>query len=463
MSALHFAGVAGVFMSALAYLAREKGIAASGSDSAFYPPAGDFARALGMELFDGYEAAAANAKADLFVVGNAISRGNPLAERILNEDLPCVSGPQWLYENVLRGRKVLAVAGTHGKTTTSSLLAHILDAAGMKPGFVLGGIAGGFDSPARIGEGEWFVAEADEYDSAFFDKRPKFMHYRPRIAAINNLEFDHADIYANEGEIVRQFHYLLRTVPAKGAVVANIRSPGVRAVLQKGAHSPVIKLFGDGNRDDNGNDKSNGWHWRFDGKEMTVFCGGKKQCAFLPPLAGAANRDNILTAVVAANAAGADSSRAGEYLRGYKPPLRRLQTIATAAGITVTDDFAHHPSAFCATLAALKEKHPGRRVIAVFEARSNSMKAGVFQNELADSLRAADLVFACAEGLQWSMEKALAPLGERAVVARKLSDLPARVLEHSREGDCILLMSNGNFGGIAQKITAALRAKEKEK
>ena len=308
-------------MCALAKLAKLAGHQVSGSDKAFYPPGGDMARQLGITLYESYEDAADNCKADVYVIGNAISRDNPLAERILNNGGDYISAPQWLYENVLCKRKVLAVAGTHGKTTTASLLIKLLTAAKMSPGFVIGGASSGGDILAQPGEGEWFVVEADEYDSAFFDKRPKFLHYRPRVAIINNMEFDHADIYDNIGDIIRQFHYLLRSVPANGAVVVNADSDAACKAMQMGIYSPPV-WFNAGGKKNNHN-----WHWHFDGKQMTVFDGGRLRCSLQPPLAGSANRDNITAALAAASFAGVDISCASELLKDYRRRMRRLTLI----------------------------------------------------------------------------------------------------------------------------------------
>lgn len=455
---VHFAGVAGVFMSALAALAKEAGHCVSGSDSAFYPPGGDSARQLGITLYESYEAAARDCRADLYVIGNALSRGNPLAERILNDGEEYVSGPQWLYENVLRRRKVLAVAGTHGKTTTASLLIKILDAAKMSPGFVVGGAScgdAGGGALARSGKGEWFVVEADEYDSAFFDKRPKFLHYRPRAAIINNVEFDHADIYDGIDDIVRQFHYLLRAVPKNGAVIANADSPALGDALRMGVYSPVV-FFNTGKKGDKGGNDNHYWHWHYDGGEMIVFGEGEEQCRLHPPLAGAANRDNITAALAAAHFAGVDIRHAREYLQDYRPPLRRLQKVYDEGGITMLDDFAHHPSAYKATIAAAGERYAGRRIVAVVEAASNSMKAGVFGDALAHALSAADMVFISDEKLQWDLRGALSPLADKVCVCDNNDALCAQVAKAARRGDCIVLMSNGSFGGAATKIAAAL-------
>ena len=456
---VHFAGVAGVFMCALASLARQAGHCVSGSDNAFYPPGGECARKLGIPLYENYHDAARHCRADLYVIGNAISRGNPLAERILNDGEEYVSAPQWLYENVLRRRKVLAVAGTHGKTTTASLLIKILDAANLSTGFVIGGaIAGGDGELARAGDdGDWFVVEADEYDSAFFDKRPKFLHYRPRAAIINNVEFEHADIYDTIGAIIRQFHYLLRSVPQNGAIIANADSPALAEVLKMGMYSPMVFFNTGGGNDNNDNNGNNdNWHWRYKNGEMIVFGEGEEQCRLHPPLDGAANRDNIVAALAAARFAGVDIRNAQTLLCDYRPPLRRLQQVYDEGGITILDDFAHHPAAYKATLAALRERHPGRRIIAVVEAASNSMKAGVFVDALADSLAAADAVFAGDENLQWDLRAALSPLADKVFICENIDALCDNVAKQTQRGDCILLMSNGGFGGATKKIIAAL-------
>ena len=451
---IHFIGVSGAFMAGLAKIAQESGREISGSDASFDPPMGDAARALGCQLFSGYQADVAARPADLYVVGNAVSRGNPLMESVLRAGRPFVSGPQFLYENVLRGRKVLAAAGSHGKTTTTALLAHILERAGMAPGFLAGGILPTFGASARIGEGEYFVIEADEYDTAFFDKRPKFMHYHPRGAALNTLEFDHADIYANIGEIVRQFHYLLRTIPPDGRIIARAGNANILRAMEMGVYTPADFFGGEDSADAK-------WRWRMRGGEMEILNSGRPQCAFLPPLPGAMNRDNILAAVALADWAGAPAEKAGEFLRDFSAPLRRMQFLGETGGIRVYDDFAHHPTAYAETIRALREANPERRVIAVFEPRSNTMKAGVFREELGESLSGADVVIGCGAGAEWSLEEALRSLGGRGTAVANPEEALARIVEIARRGDCILLMSNGAFDGLPDKVLKSLKEKTK--
>ena len=438
MMHLHFIGIAGALTAGAARLAMEKGFKISGSDRAFYPPFGDAARALGAPLFSGYDATAESRPADCYVIGNAVSRGNPLVESVLSSRRPYISAAQWLGENILADKKVLAVAGTHGKTTTTILLAHILERAGFAPGFLAGGIAPNFGASARLGDSDAFVIEADEYDTAFFDKRPKFLHYRPHIALLNNLEFDHADIYRNVGEIARQFHFLLRAVPNNGRIVARAGARHLRTALNFGAYSPVSFFGGRGE-----------WRWRRAGEgRMRVLYRGETMCEFAPPLIGAANRDNILAAAAAAHYAGADARRLGEYLQDFRPPLRRLQKLADANGIVVYDDFAHHPTAYQKTLEALAEEHPQKRIVAVFEPRSNTMKAGALNHKLPRAFAAAHRVVA-AGGQKW-LAKSLPPRKSRV-----LPDAAAAaefLRKEMRANDCIVLMSNGDFGDLPRAV-----------
>ena len=439
---LHFLGIAGTMVCGVARLAAELGHEVSGSDSAFEPPMGGAARALNIPLFEGYDADAESRPADCYVFGNAISRGCPLAESVLSRGLPYTSAAQWLADNALAGREVFAVAGTHGKTTTASLLAWMLERAGFSPGFLLGGVPQNFGVSARLGTGKFFVVEADEYDSAFFDKRPKFMHYRPRAAVLNNLEFDHADIYNGVEEIVRQFHYLLRTVPADGAVFARAGDANIGAALAEGVYSPVFR-FGEGGE----------WEWRFGGGEMAVLRGGRECCRFAPPLPGGANRANITAAAAAADYAGADVSKLGEYLEGFLPPLRRMQKLAESGGVLVYDDFAHHPTAYRASLAAAAELHPQKRIVAVFEPRSNTMKSGAFKKELSAAFAGASRVVGVG-GYEW-LPAALSPLGEKASVCADAAAAEMLLRAEMRPGDCIVCMSNGAFGGLPQKTAKA--------
>ena len=436
-------GICGALMAGAARLAQELGYTVSGSDAAFYPPMDQQVRALGVPLFAGDEAAAAAKRVDCYVVGNAVSRGNPLMEKILRERLPYISAAQWVGETVLRGRTVLAVAGTHGKTTTASLLAWILTRAGLSPGFLLGGISPNFGVSALLGQSPFFVIEADEYDTAFFDKRPKFMHYSPTAALLSNLEFDHADIYDSIGDIMRQFHYLLRLLPPDGVVVVPAGDDKIAATLQMGVYCPT-QTFGDGGL----------WQWRRYDDNMAIVYDGKEMCRFVPPLAGAANRDNILAAAAMASFAGVKAELIGDYLLDFQPPLRRLQTIANIDGMVLVDDFAHHPTAYRVSLQALAERYPARRLLAIFEPRSNTMKAGVLASDLAPSLAAADRIIAV--GTQPWLTEALSPLGGKAQVCENTEAALTALRQEVHDNDCVLFMSNGDFDGLPQKLAAAL-------
>ncbi|MGI9298161.1 MAG: UDP-N-acetylmuramate:L-alanyl-gamma-D-glutamyl-meso-diaminopimelate ligase [Gammaproteobacteria bacterium] len=439
MMRLHFIGIAGALTAGVAKLAKEKGYEIAGSDRAFYPPFGEIARSLRVPLFTGYDATAKDRPADCYIIGNAVSRGNPLVESVLSSRRPYISAAQWLGENILADKKVLAVAGTHGKTTTTILLAWILHRAGLSPGFLAGGVAPNFGASVCGGKSDLFVMEADEYDSAFFDKRPKFLHYRPHIALLNNLEFDHADIYRNVGEIARQFHFLLRTVPANGRVVARAGARHLRAALDMGLYSP-LSFFGGGVAE---------WRRRDGGGgRMHILYRGKEMCNFTPPLIGAANRDNILAAVAAAHYAGANARNAGEYLRDFRPPNRRLQKIADADGILVYDDFAHHPTAYRKTLEALAGEYPRKRIVAVFEPRSNTMKAGVMKRKLPRAFAAAHRIVAVGEQ-KW-LADSLPP--EKTRVLPDAAAAAEFLRKETRADDCIVLMSNGDFGGLPQTV-----------
>ena len=452
MARLHFVGIAGAFMAGAARLAKAQGHKVDGSDSAFYPPFGAEARALGGRLRKGYNTTCAQCPADLYIIGNAVSRGNPLVEDILRRRRPYTSAPQWLAENVLAKHPVLAVAGTHGKTTTAALLAHILARAGMRPGFLAGGVLPNFGVSARLpgAAGAPFVVEADEYDTAFFDKRPKLMHYRPQVALINNIEYDHADIYPNVSAIVRQFGLWLRLLPANGALIARAQSANVRrAIAAAPAGAPAPQFFGGG--------AAAHWRWRFGGGTMRLWRGDKAVCAFAPPLAGAANRANIAAALAAAAAVGAPPQKAGEWLQGFVPPLRRLQFLYEENGVRVIDDFAHHPAAIKQTIAAVEEGAAGGRIVAVFEPRSNSMKAGVFAARLPAALARASAAVAVGRG-QWltaAMRRAGGAVCPTAAAAAK------KIAQTARRGDTVLLMSNGSFDNLPKLLRAELRRRAK--
>lgn len=446
---IHILGICGTFMGGVALLARAAGHTVTGCDANVYPPMSTQLEEQGIRLIEGYDAAQAGIGADLFVVGNAVSRGNPLLEEILDRGLPYVSGPQWLAEHVLAGRWVLAVAGTHGKTTTSSMLAWMLEHGGLKPGFLIGGVPGNFGVSARLGETPFFVIEADEYDTAFCDKRSKFVHYRPRTAVLNNLEFDHADIFADLTAIETQFHHLVRTVPRSGRLIVNAAEASLDRVLARGCWSEVER-FGDGAP----------WQVAEAGDEVAAFLlDGRELGRARMPLPGLHNRSNALAAIAAARYAGVPPEAAIEALEDFDGVRRRMEVRGVARGVTVYDDFAHHPTAIALTVDGLRRREPGGRILAVLEPRSNTMKLGTMKSRLADSLAQADLSYCYAAGLGWDAHEALAPLGERlGGVFEDLDALVAAVAREARDGDHVLVMSNGGFGGVHGKLLAALAA-----
>ncbi len=448
---IHILGICGTFMGGLAALAREGGHRVTGCDANVYPPMSDQLRALGIELIEGWDAAQLALKPDLFVVGNVVSRGNALMEAILNAGLPYTSGPQWLAEHVLQGRHVLAVAGTHGKTTTTSMLAWVLDQAGLQPGFLVGGVPLNFGVSARLGEGKTFVIEADEYDTAFFDKRSKFVHYRPRTAILNNLELDHADIFENLAAIERQFHHLVRTVPGQGRLVVNAREEALQRVLAMGCWSEVVRF---GAR----KEEPGAWRARGEPHAFDVLRGSLKVARVDWPLLGEHNQLNALAAIAAAEHAGVAPEAAARALASFENVRRRLELRGEAGGVKVYDDFAHHPTAMRTTINGLRRKVGTQRILAVFEPRSNTMKLGTMKAQLPWSLEEADLAFCHSGGLTWNAEEALAPMGKLAVVADSIDKLVDRVVAAARPGDHVLCMSNGGFGGIHAKLLTALAA-----
>ncbi|TDM09628.1 MAG: UDP-N-acetylmuramate:L-alanyl-gamma-D-glutamyl-meso-diaminopimelate ligase [Ideonella sp. MAG2] len=448
---IHILGICGTFMGGLAALAREAGHRVTGCDANVYPPMSDQLSALGIDLMEGYGAEQTSLQPDLFVIGNVVVRGNPLMEAILNAGLPYISGPQWLAEHVLQGRHVLAVAGTHGKTTTSSMLAWILEHAGLKPGFLVGGVPQNFQVSARLGEGSAFVIEADEYDTAFFDKRSKFVHYRPRTAILNNLEFDHADIFADLAAIETQFHHLVRTVPAQGRLVVNSREESLQRVLQKGCWSEVVR-FG-ARKEEPGTLRARGEPHAFD-----VLRGAMKIARVEWDLLGEHNQLNALAAMAAAEHVGVSPEQSAAALAEFQNVRRRLERRGEAGGVTVYDDFAHHPTAIRTTVNGLRRKVGTARILAVFEPRSNTMKLGAMKAQLPWSLEEADLSFCHSANLGWDAAEALSPMGAQAVVCDKLDALIAAVVKAARAGDHVLCMSNGGFGGIHQKLLDALSA-----
>ena len=444
---IHILGICGTFMGGIALLARASGHRVTGCDANVYPPMSSQLEARGIELIEGYGAGQAGLAPDLFVVGNAISRGNPLLEEILDKGLPYVSGPQWLAENVLREKWVLAVAGTHGKTTTSSMLAWILEHAGLRPGFLIGGVPQDFAVSARLTSSPFFVIEADEYDTAFCDKRSKFLHYRARTAILNNLEFDHADIFSDLAAIETQFHHFVRILPRSGLIVANAAEASLKRVMERGCWTPV-EWFG----------SESGWQLGLAAPDgvCEVFLAGLAQGKLDLPMAGAHNRANALAALAAARHAGVAPAASLEALSRFGGIRRRLEVRGQARGVTVYDDFAHHPTAIAATLAGLRQREPAGRILAVLEPRSNTMKLGVMKAQLPGCLEEAELTFCYAAHLGWDAAAALAPLGERARVFEDLGALVAAVAALARAGDRVLVMSNGAFGGVHEKLLRAL-------
>ena len=449
---IHILGICGTFMGGIAAIAREAGHKVTGCDANVYPPMSDQLRALGIELVEGWGAEQLKIAPDMFVVGNAVTRGNPLLEAILDAGARFTSGPQWLADQVLAGRHVLAVAGTHGKTTTTSMLAWILEHAGLQPGFLVGGVPQNFGISARLGTGKTFVIEADEYDTAFCDKRSKFVHYRPRTAILNNLEFDHADIFADLAAIETQFHHLVRTVPASGRLVVNIREESLDRVLARGCWSEVQR-FG-GRREEPGVLRARGEPHAFD-----VLRGALKIARVEWPLLGEHNQLNALAAIGAAEHVGVAPEVSAAALATFQNVKRRLELRGEADGIKVYDDFAHHPTAMRTTLNGLRRNVGVARILAVFEPRSNTMKLGTMKAQLPWSLEEADLSFCLQGDYGWDAAEALAPMGAQAVVAPSVDKLVALITKAARPGDHVLVMSNGGFGGIHAKLLAALAAR----
>lgn len=445
---IHILGICGTFMGGVAQLAVASGHTVTGSDANVYPPMSDQLKAAGIELTQGYSEETLSVKPDLWVIGNAVSRGNPLLEAILDAGEPYTSGPQWMCENILQNRHVIAVAGTHGKTTTTSLVTHILREAGMQPGYLVGGVPQGFGHSAELGHGKCFVIEADEYDTAFFDKRSKFVHYRPKTAILNNLEYDHADIFENLAAIEKQFHHLVRTIPRSGLVITNGQCEALDRVLAKGLYSRLARF----------NDESD---WHID-DNRTIWHKGEKVGELEMALLGHHNALNALAAIVAALDVGVSVETSLAALKTFAGVKRRLEVKGTAAGVEVIDDFAHHPTAIIETIAALRSKiGAGRRILAVLEPRSNTMKLGTMKDRLAGSLTGADAVF-CYRGkdVSWDPAEALAPLGAKAqTFAGDMTPMVDAIVREAKPGDVILTMSNGSFGGICTKLLDALAKK----
>lgn len=454
---IHILGICGTFMGGLAVLAKEAGHKVTGCDANVYPPMSTQLEAQGIELIQGFDPEQTKLNPDLYVIGNVVSRGNPLVEEILNRSLPYVSGPQWIGEHILRDRWVLAVAGTHGKTTTSAMLAWILEDAGYAPGFLIGGVPRNFGISARLSgkidgksaESDFFVIEADEYDTAFFDKRSKFVHYHAKTAVMNNLEYDHADIFPDLHAIETQFHHLVRTVPGIGRLIVNGDEASLQRVLARGCWSE---------RESFGQEADWQLHELPDGSFDVVFKGNKEGRVEWQ-LTGKHNRSNALAAIAAARHVGVPIAQACASLASFESVKRRMEVRGVVNGMTVYDDFAHHPTAIATTVGGLRQKiGPGGRILAVLEPRSNTMKLGAMKDALPGSLQDADLVFGFGseQALGWSLGQALAPLGERASAFDQIDALVAAVVQVARPGDQIIVMSNGGFGGVHQKLLEAL-------
>ena len=461
---IHILGICGTFMGGIAALAKQAGYRVTGCDTNVYPPMSTQLEAQGIELIEGFGTEQLTLNADMYVIGNVVSRGNPLMEEILNRNLLYISGPQWLAQNLLQDKWVLAVAGTHGKTTTSSMLAWILEYAGLSPGFLIGGVPQNFGVSARLnppyppfskggkvlhfkkggvgGISPFFVIEADEYDTAFFDKRSKFVHYHPRTAILNNLEFDHADIFADLAAIETQFHHLVRTVPGTGLIISNGREASLDRMLQRGCWTPVERF---------GTDDG----WQIDADNRVTLC-GTLQGTLNWELLGEHNRHNALAALAAARHAGVPVTQGLAALSEFKNVKRRMEVRGVVKGITVYDDFAHHPTAIATTVDGLRQKVGSAHILAVLEPRSNTMKLGVMKDALPGSLKDADLVFCYAGNLGWDARGALAPLGNKVIVEDDLGVLIEKIIAAAKSGDHILVMSNGGFGGIHEKLLKQL-------
>jgi UDP-N-acetylmuramate: L-alanyl-gamma-D-glutamyl-meso-diaminopimelate ligase len=453
---VHILGICGTFMGGIAAIARAAGHRVTGSDQNVYPPMSTQLAALGIDIVQGYDAAQLDPAPDVVVVGNVMARGKPVVEALLERGIPFASGPEWLSRAVLHDRWVLAVAGTHGKTTTTSMLAQIMDHAGLEPGFLIGGVPGNFDVSARLGKSPFFVIEADEYDTAFFDKRAKFVHYRPRTLILNNLEFDHADIYPDLESIKRQFNHLLRIVPGSGLVVHNVQDANLDDVIARGCWTPREGFAGSSTA-------GKGWTARLPGADHSCFevlLDGKLQGTVEWSMLGAHNVDNALAAIAAARHAGVPVATAIEALCAFKGVRRRMELTGTAAGISIYDDFAHHPTAIATTVEGLRRRVGESRLVAVLEARSNTMRMGVHRHTLAPALRGADAVYLFAPpDLGWDAGAIARAIGPGAHTEASVDAMLARLLQDLQRGDQVLIMSNGGFGGLHKRLLDALKAR----
>ncbi|WP_163936597.1 UDP-N-acetylmuramate:L-alanyl-gamma-D-glutamyl-meso-diaminopimelate ligase [Paraferrimonas sp. SM1919] len=443
---IHILGICGTFMGGIAVLAKQMGYKVTGSDANVYPPMSTQLEQQGIELIQGFDPEQLNPQPDIVVIGNAMSRGNPCVEAVLNQNLNYVSGPEFLAKHILKDKWVLAVSGTHGKTTTASMLAWILEHNGYQPGFLIGGVPQNFGVSARLGESQFFVVEADEYDSAFFDKRSKFVHYRPKTLVINNLEFDHADIFKDLAAIQTQFHHLIRTVAGMGQVIYPQDVESIKQVLDMGCWSEQLMVGADS------------WHTKAEHPgQLSLFNQDQKQTEFTWPLLGEHNQQNALMAMMAARHVGVEAGHAGEALALFDAPKRRLELLYQANDIELYDDFAHHPTAIELTLDGVKKQRPGKRIIAIVEPRSATMKKGTHKNTLAKALQQADVVLMYQpQDISWSLEQAMANCSNQIKIFEKIEDLKNHALNLLKSGDCAIIMSNGGFGGLAQSLPKAL-------
>ena len=448
---IHILGICGTFMAGIAAIAKQAGHEVSGSDQNVYPPMSTQLEAQGIKLLNGYDPEHIASTVDYVIVGNVIKRGNPAMEYVLEKNIPYTSGPQWLSEHILRDRWVLAVSGTHGKTTTTSILTWILEYAGLNPGFLIGGVPENFGISARMGQSPFFVIEADEYDSAFFDKRSKFVHYRPKTLILNNLEFDHADIFPDLNAIKQQFHYLVRTVPGNGLIIRSGEEPNLEDVLEKGCWTPVTTFSG----------PNSDWQADLvqpDGSQFILSYKNKKLGTVTWDLLGNHNVNNALAAIAAADHAGIQPDVAIKALKEFKNVKRRLEIKGQVNGITVYDDFAHHPTAIATTLAGLRAKIGGQRMIAVLEFGSYTMRSGVHQDQIKDALQTADMVVCKQpESSEWSLAESLKSFTQATALYDNVDKLVEHLVKQAASGDHIVIMSNSGFGGIHQKLLTHLQ------
>lgn len=456
---LHILGICGTFMGSLAQLAKELGHQVSGSDAGVYPPMSDQLAAAGIALSEGFAPDTIPADTELVIIGNAMSRGNPAVEYVLERGIPYTSGPQWLHDHVLQGRWVLAVAGTHGKTTTSSMLAWILDYAGMQPGFLIGGVPQNFGVSARLGSSPFFVIEADEYDTAFFDKRSKFVHYLPRTLLMNNLEYDHADIFPDLAAIERQFHHLVRLVPANGQIVLPEGEEALERVLKQGLWSSVKRTGASDDAD---------WHWSLKAEDGSAFAFCRNHSEYKIQvnwgLTGVHNVKNAIAAIACAHHVGVAPDIAAQALESFHSVKRRMEKVGEAAGVQVFDDFAHHPTAIATTLDGahqrLRKQNPDARLFAVLEPRSNTMKLGTHKEELAQSVALADQAFWFQpDNIRWSLAEVAKASARPGLAFTQHDELIAAVVNAVRPGDQVVVMSNGGFANMPRRLVQALEAK----